>query len=194
MLKRVCVFCGSSVGKRPEYVDAARAMGTLLARHGVGVVYGGGCTGLMGAVADAALAAGGEVLGVIPGALATRELKHEGLTQQIVVSSMHERKAKMAELADAFVALPGGLGTFEELCEIMTWAQLGIHSKACGVLNTAGYFDPLLALFDHAVEERFVRADDRALLLDACEPDALLEKLSEFMPAERTRWIGPVES
>ena len=194
MLKRVCVFCGSSVGKRPEYVGAARAMGTLLAQNGVGVVYGGGCTGLMGAVADAALAAGGEVLGVIPGALATRELKHEGLTQQIVVSSMHERKAKMAELADAFVALPGGLGTFEELCEIMTWAQLGIHSKACGVLNTAGYFDPLLALFDHAVEERFVRADDRALLLDACEPDALFEKLSAFKPAERTRWIGPVES
>lgn len=194
MLKRVCIFCGSSVGKRPEYLNAAYAMGTLFAKNGVGVVYGGGCTGLMGAIADAALAAGGEVIGVIPGALATRELKHEGLTQQIVVSSMHERKAKMAELADAFVALPGGLGTFEELCEIMTWAQLGIHSKACGLLNTANYFDPLLALFDHAVEERFVRADDRALLLDANEPDELFEKLSAFKPAERTRWIGPVES
>ena len=148
----------------------------------------------MGAVADAALSAGGEVIGVIPGSLATRELMHDGLTELHVVTSMHERKAKMAELADAFIAMPGGLGTFEELCEILTWAQLGIHSKPCGILNTEGYFDPMLALFDHAVEERFVRADDRALLQDAREPDALIEKLAAVDSDPRTRWVGPVES
>lgn len=148
----------------------------------------------MGAVADAALSAGGEVIGVIPGSLATRELMHDGLTELHVVTSMHERKAKMAELADAFIAMPGGLGTFEELCEILTWAQLGIHSKPCGILNTEGYFDPMLALFDHAVEERFVRADDRALLQDAREPDALIEKLAAVDADPRTRWVGPVES
>lgn len=193
-MKRICVFCGSSVGKRPEYLHAAHAVGTLLARKKIAVIYGGGRTGLMGAVADAALAAGGDVIGVIPEGLATRELKHDGLTELHVVQSMHERKAKMAEMADAFIALPGGLGTFEELCEILTWSQLGIHVRACGVLNTAGYYDPLLALFDHAVEERFVRADDRALLLDAREPDALFEKLAAHQPSNRTRWIGPVES
>ncbi len=193
MIKRVCIFCGSSIGKRPEYMLAAREMGAVLARNGVGVVYGGGRTGLMGAVADAAIAAGGEVIGVIPHGLATRELKHDGLTEQHVVNSMHERKAKMAELADAFAALPGGLGTFEELCEILTWAQLGLHSKACGLLNTSGYFDPLLTLLDHAVEERFVRADDRALLMDAREPGELYAKLAQFKPSERTRWVGPVE-
>lgn len=194
MLKRLCIFCGSSVGKQAVYLDAARETGALLARRGVALVYGGGRTGLMGALADAALAAGGEVLGVIPEALATRELKHAGLTQLHVVKSMHERKAKMSELADAFAALPGGLGTFEELCEILTWAQLGLHKKACGLLNTAGYFDPLLALFNHAVEERFVHPDDRTLLLDAKRPEDLLEKLSQFQPTNRKKWIGPVES
>ncbi|MEI6232026.1 MAG: TIGR00730 family Rossman fold protein [Planctomycetota bacterium] len=194
MIKRLCVFCGSSVGKRPEYSDAARELGALAAQKGIAIVYGGGRTGLMGAVADAALAAGGQVIGVIPEGLATRELKHDGLTELHVVKSMHERKAKMAELADAFVALPGGLGTFEELCEILTWSQLGIHSKACGVLNTAGYFDLLLGLFNHAVNERFVRADDRALVLDANEPVTLFKKINAFCPGTRTRWIGPVES
>jgi uncharacterized protein (TIGR00730 family) len=133
------------------------------------------------------------VIGVIPEGLATRELKHDGLTELHVVTSMHERKAKMAEMADAFIALPGGLGTFEELCEILTWSQLGLHVRACGVLNTAGYYNPLLALFDHAVEERFVRAEDRALLLDSTEPGALFEKLAAHKPSSRVRWIGPVE-
>lgn len=169
-------------------------MGAVLARKGVALVYGGGRTGLMGTVADAALAAGGDVIGVIPEELATHELKHDGLTQLHVVQSMHERKAKMAELADGFIALPGGLGTFEELCEILTWAQLGIHSKPCAVLNTAGYYDPLLALLDHAVEERFVRADDRVLLMDANDPDVLFEKLAAYVPSTRTRWVGLVEN
>jgi uncharacterized protein (TIGR00730 family) len=194
MLKKLCIFCGSSVGRHAVYLDAARGMGALLAHRGIGLVYGGGRTGLMGALADAVLNGGGEVFGVIPEALATRELKHAGLTQLHVVKSMHERKAKMSELADAFAALPGGLGTFEEFCEILTWGQLGLHQKACGVLNTAGYFDPLLALFDHAVEERFVRAEDRALIFDAREPAELLDKLSQFQPSARKKWIGPVES
>jgi len=175
-------------------MDAARAMGALLARSGVGLVFGGGRTGLMGAAADAALEAGGEVIGVIPEKLATKELKHTGLSALHVVDSMHERKAKMAELSDGFAALPGGLGTFEELCEVLTWAQLGIHAKPCGLLNTAGYFNPLLALLDHAVEEKFVRADDRALLMDAREPAELMEKLARYEAPRRTRWIGPVES
>ena len=149
---------------------------------------------MMGAVADAALAAGTEVTGVIPESLATKELKHSGLTSLYVVRSMHERKAKMAELADAFVALPGGLGTFEELCEILTWAQLGLHKKPCGILNVAGYFNPLLALFDHAVEERFLHSADRGLLLDSDDPEILLQRLKDFEPVDRKKWIGPVES
>lgn len=193
-MKRVCVFCGSSVGKRSEYVDAAREFGTLLARRKIGVVYGGGRTGLMGAVADAALLAGGEVIGVIPEGLATKELKHDGVTEIHVVSSMHERKALMASLSDGFAALPGGMGTFEELCEILTWSQLGIHAKPCGLLNTENYYAPLLSLLDHAVEEKFVRPADRALLLAAQTPEELFEKLSAFEPPARKRWVGPVES
>src|SRR5512146_1988331 len=147
-MRRVCVFCGSSPGSNPIYLEAARAMGRTLAGRGLGLVYGGGSVGLMGALADAALAAGGEVVGVIPRALQLRELAHGRLTTLHVVGSMHERKARMAELSDAFAALPGGMGTLEELAEILTWAQLGLHARPCGVVDVAGYFAPLLAFLD----------------------------------------------
>ncbi len=193
-LKRVCVFCGSSPGSRPGYAAAAREMGTLLAERGIGVVYGGGRVGLMGTVADAALAAGGEVVGVIPEALVAREVGHAGLTELRVVRSMHERKALMADLADAFVALPGGLGTWEELCEVLTWAQLGIHDKPCGILNAEGYYDGLLALLDHAVAERFVRPEHRALVLEAAEPARMLALLQGFEAPAVTKWIDRSET
>src|SRR5512142_817811 len=160
-MKRVCVFCGSSVGVNPEYARMARRLGGALARRGMGLVYGGGGIGLMGAVADAALDAGGEVVGVIPRALQLRELAHANLTALHVVGSMHERKAKMAELSHAFVALPGGMGTLEELAEILTWAQLGLHQKPCGLLDVAGYYQPLVGFFDRAVAEGFLKPEHR---------------------------------
>src|SRR5499427_3746527 len=164
-MKRICIFCGSRTGAQSEYAEAAKGMGHELLRRGIGLVYGGGCVGLMGTVADAVMGGGGEVIGVIPEALVTRELAHGDITQLIVVHSMHERKAKMAELSDAFIALPGGYGTFEEFCEIITWAQLGLHRKPCGILNVEGYYDPLLALFDRAVAEGFLRPANRHLVL-----------------------------
>jgi uncharacterized protein (TIGR00730 family) len=193
-MRKICVFCGSSVGRRDEYLNAAARFGRELAARQMTLIYGGGRTGMMGAIADAALEGGGEVIGVIPQALATRELKHTGLSALHVVSSMHERKALMADLADAFVALPGGLGTFEELSEILTWSQLGLHDKPCGVLNVAGFYDPFLALLDHATEERFIRETDRALLLHSDDAETLLFKLERFKSSPRPRWIGPVES
>ncbi|MBI4606309.1 MAG: TIGR00730 family Rossman fold protein [Planctomycetes bacterium] len=189
-MKRVCVFCGSSSGARPEYAAAAGALGAAIARRGLELVYGGGSVGLMGIAADAALAAGGRVVGVIPRALATKELMHTGLQDLRIVSTMHERKALMVELTDAFVALPGGLGTIEELCEVVTWAQLGIHEKPCAVLNVAGYFDPLLALLDHAVEEGFVRERHRALVLTAASVDDLFEVLDAYRPPGLERVVG----
>src|SRR6266496_1559672 len=150
---RICVFCGSRPGIRPEYLDAARRLGTLLAERRIGLVYGGASVGVMGAVADAALRGGGEVIGVIPKALERRELAHDNLTELRVVESMHERKALMAELSDVVIALPGGFGTFEELFETITWSQLGIHRKAIGILNVSGFYDGMLALIDHAIEE-----------------------------------------
>lgn len=188
-MKRVCVFCGSSPGARPEYATAARTLGDALARRGLGLVYGGGRVGLMGILADSTLAAGGDVLGVIPRALATKELAHDGLSDLRVVGSMHERKALMAELADAFVAMPGGMGTLEELFEIVTWAQLGIHAKPCGLLNVEGYFDPLLALLDHAVTERFVRPEHRLLVLTSPDPVELLGALEKFHAPPLEKWI-----
>src|SRR5215471_18265386 len=167
MLKRVCVFCGSNVGARSAYVEAAESLGKLLVDRKMGLVYGGGKVGLMGKVADTVLAAGGEVIGVIPQSLMRREIAHAGLTDLRVVDSMHQRKALMAELSDAFIALPGGFGTFEELCEIVTWAQLGLHAKPCGVLNVEGYYDQLLGLFDHGVEEKFLHPVNRALVIAA---------------------------
>jgi uncharacterized protein (TIGR00730 family) len=191
MMKRVCVFCGSSAGNRPVYAEAARATGRLLAERGIGLVYGGGNVGLMGVVADAVLAAGGEVTGVIPRQLMEREVGHQGLTTLEVVGTMHERKARMADLADGFVALPGGYGTLDELCEVLTWSQLGIHAKPCGVLNVEGYFDALLALFDHSVGEGFVRPAHRALVLEGAEPGELLEGMAAFRAPSTEKWIRP---
>ena len=188
-MRRVCVFCGSSLGSRPAYADAARRLGEALARRRMGLVYGGGSIGLMGVVADAALAASGEVIGVIPGALERRELAHGKLTKLHVVGSMHERKARMAELSDAFVALPGGLGTLEELAEVLTWAQLGLHRKPCALLDAGGYWRPLTAFLDHAVAERFVRPEHRAMVLVEEEPEALLDRLASYRPPAVEKWI-----
>src|SRR5512136_1961173 len=188
-MRRVCVFCGSQLGSKPAYLEAARRMGESLARRRLGLVYGGASVGLMGAVADAALAAGGEVIGVLPGPLQKKELAHAGLTRLHLVGSMHERKAKMASLADAFVALPGGLGTLEEFAEVLTWAQLGLHRKPCALLDAGGYWRPLTAFLDHAVAERFVRPEHRAMLLVEGDPEALLDRLSGHVPPAVERWI-----
>lgn len=175
--RRVCVFCGSRPGLRPSYAAAAARLGRRLAEGGVGIVTGGGKVGLMGVIADAALAAGGEVVGIIPQALLDREVGHEGLTELHVVRTMHERKAAMAHLADAFVAMPGGLGTLEEIAEALTWAQLGIHSKPCALLDVDGYYAPLAGWLDHAVAEGFVGADRRAEIWTEASADALADRL-----------------
>jgi uncharacterized protein (TIGR00730 family) len=189
-LRSVCVFSGSSPGARPAYTEAATALGVEVAKRGMRLVYGGASVGLMGAVADAALAAGGEVVGVIPQHLMDREVAHDGLTELRVTGSMHERKALMADLADGFVALPGGLGTLEELAEVLTWSQLGLQSKPCGVLDVEGFFDPLLAFLDHTVAERFVSTEHRALVLAADRPDALLDLLAGWRPgAPGAKWL-----
>ncbi len=194
-MKRLCVFCGSTEGARPAYAEAARALGDALVTRGLGLVYGGGSVGLMGVLADAVLARGGEVIGVIPGPLATRELAHAGLTEMRVVGSMHERKATMARLADGFVALPGGLGTFEETLEMLTWAQLGIHAKPVGVLNVQGYWDGLRRMLAHAVEEGFVRPEYAALLLVAATPGELLGRLARWRPSGPGRvWLDPSQT
>jgi uncharacterized protein (TIGR00730 family) len=193
-MKRICIFCGSSTGTRSEYAETARAMGQALLRRGIGLVYGGGCVGLMGLVADAVMGGGGEVIGVIPEALVTRELAHGDITQLIVVHSMHERKAKMAELSDAFIALPGGYGTFEEFCEILTWAQLGLHRKPCGILNVNDYYEPLLRLFDNAVAEGFLRPANRRLVIEERDPTRLLDMLENYAPPETEKWIRRDES
>jgi hypothetical protein len=188
-MKRVCVFCGSNKGARVEYVSAAKAMGQALVKRNIGLVYGGGNVGLMGVIADAMLAERGEVIGVIPQALVAREVAHQNLTEQRIVGTMHERKALMAELSDGFIAMPGGMGTFDEFCEILTWAQLGIHQKPCGVLNVENYFTPLLAMFDHAMNEGFLRDSHRALVLEASEPEALLNKLEKYQPQFAEKWL-----
>ncbi|HVP44015.1 MAG TPA: TIGR00730 family Rossman fold protein [Terriglobales bacterium] len=188
-MKRICVFCGSNVGRRPEYRRAAEELGRVLAARGVGLVYGGGNIGLMGVMADAVLAGGGEVQGVIPHALVAREVAHKDLHKLHIVDSMHERKQLMADLADAFIALPGGYGTFEEFCEAVTWSQLGIHKKPCGLLNVEGYFDPLIAQFDQAVREGFLHPDNRALVLEARMPEALLDALARWKPPVKEAWI-----
>ncbi|HET7229185.1 MAG TPA: TIGR00730 family Rossman fold protein [Longimicrobium sp.] len=192
-MKRVCVFCGSNPGFRPEYMDAARAVGRVLVERGLGLVYGGGRVGLMGAVADAVMAGGGEVIGVIPEALMAREVGHHALTELHVVRTMHERKAMMADLSDAFLALPGGYGTFEEFCEVLTWSQLGIHPKPCGLLNVGGYYDTLLALFDHATAEGFVTRAHRSLVIEHTDPAALLDQFATFTPPVASKWIGQAE-
>ena len=188
-MQRICVFCGSSAGARPAYEAAAREIGRLLAERNLGLVYGGARVGLMGAVADAALAAGGEVIGIIPHSLVRKEVAHEALHDLRIVGSMHERKAQMADLADAFVALPGGCGTFEEFFEVVTWAQIGLHRKPCGLLNVAGYYDPLLALLDHAVAERFVRPEHRRIVVTDTDPARLLDTLQTYRTPLVEKWL-----
>lgn len=188
-LRRVCGFCGSNVGARESYRAAAAALGTLLAERKIGLVYGGGNIGLMGALADAALGRGGEVIGVIPHALVAREVAHAGLSELRVVNSMHERKALMADLSDAFIALPGGYGTLEEFLEVVTWSQLGIHKKPCGLLNSEHYFDALIAMLDHAVEEGFLAHKNRALVLGESDPGKLVDEMERWEPVAREEWI-----
>ncbi|HXK58933.1 MAG TPA: TIGR00730 family Rossman fold protein [Acidobacteriota bacterium] len=193
-MKRICVFCGSSLGNRKEYADAARRFGQVMVQMAVDLVYGGGSIGLMGVLADAILSEGGQVFGVIPERLATKELAHTGLTRLYVVTSMHERKAVMAELAHGFAALPGGLGTFEELFEVVTWAQLGIHRKPIGLLNTAGYFDPLIAMIEAAIDEGFIQAEHRELLVVEEDSEALLGRLLRHRPPAVPKIIGSAEA
>jgi uncharacterized protein (TIGR00730 family) len=194
-MRRVCVFCGSSEGARASYTDAAIALGDELARRRIGLVYGGGAVGLMGALADAVLAAGGEAIGVIPGPLASREIAHQGLSELRVVGSMHERKAMMESLSDGFIALPGGLGTLEETLEILTWAQLGIHRKPVGILNVDDYYDGLIRMLAHAVREGFMRADYAALLLFADTPEEMLDRLASWQaPALPRAWLKPSQT
>lgn len=192
-MRRVCVFLGSNAGHHPRYAQAAAAFGAQLASEGIGLVYGGASVGLMGLLADAALAAGGEVIGVIPQRLVDKEIAHAGLTQLHVVESMHARKALMAELADGFVALPGGIGTLEELFEVWTWAQLGSHGKPCALLDIGGYFAGLLAFVDHVVEEGFMQPAHRDMLLVAEDPAVLLARLRDYRPPTVTKWIGRSE-
>jgi uncharacterized protein (TIGR00730 family) len=189
MLDTICVFCASSPGADPRYVAAAQSFGELIASSGRRIVYGGGNTGLMGALADATLAAGGEIVGVMPRHLVDREVAHSGLTRLDIVESMHERKARLAEMADAFVALPGGLGTLEEFTEIWTWGQLGLHRKPYGLLDVAGYYSPLLTFLDHAVAERFVRPEHRAMVRVADEPAALLAAMEAAPPPALPKWL-----
>ena len=181
VLRRVCVFCGSATGTRPEYAAAARELARCLVSLGTGLVYGGASVGLMGILADEVLRGGGEVIGVIPKFLSDKEIAHRGLTRLHIVDSMHERKALMASLSDGFIAMPGGFGTFDEFCVILTWSQLGLLPKPCGLLNSAGYYDPLLAMFDHAMAEGFVRPQHREKVLTDCDPTFLLEKMREFL-------------
>lgn len=192
-MRSICVFCGSNLGTRLVYREAAARVGELIARRGLRLVYGGGNVGLMGVVADAALGAGGEVVGVIPRTLMARELGHGGVTELHVVGTMHERKALMADLSDGFLALPGGYGTLEEFCEILTWAQLGIHRKPCGLLDVDGYWSPLCALFDHAVDEGFLHPDHRALVIEEGDPERLLERMERFVPPATPKWAEPEE-
>jgi uncharacterized protein (TIGR00730 family) len=187
-IRSVCVFCGSSSGIRPEYEIAAARFGQALARRGVALVYGGARVGLMRAVADAALAEGGRAIGVIPELLVAREIAHDGLTELRIVGSMHQRKAEMADLADAFVLLPGGFGSWEEFCEVVTWAHLGIHSKPCGLLNVSNYYSPFLALAERAVAEGFVRAAHHDAIVVDDDPDRLMDRLSGAAPLSDLKW------
>lgn len=188
-MKRICVFCGSSSGSRSQYRAAAEELGAELVRRNIGLVYGGGNVGLMGAIADAVLKAGGEAQGVIPEHLMAREVGHNELTTLHVVRSMHERKALRADLSDAFIALPGGFGTLEEFCEIVTWSQLGLHAKPCGILNVYGYYSPLLAMFNHAVQERLLKPENRALVLARDSVGQLLQALEEWRPVRVEKWL-----
>ncbi len=188
-MKNICVFCGSSLGLRPIYQQAAAALGKLIVQRDINLVYGGGKVGLMGVVTDAVLAAGGEAIGVIPAFLAAKEIAHPGLTKLHIVNSMHERKAMMAELSDGFIAMPGGFGTFEEFFEALTWEQLGLHQKPHGLLNIEGYYDPLLKLVDTAIAENFIREQHRNLILVSSNPKSLLDLMSNYKPINVEKWI-----
>jgi uncharacterized protein (TIGR00730 family) len=193
-LQSVCVFCGSSTGRDAAYTEAARSLGTTLAEANIRLVFGGGHVGLMGEISNAALAAGGDVIGVIPKFLVERELAHEGLSDLRIVGSMHERKALMSDLSEAFIALPGGTGTLEEFFEVLTWAQLGEHKKPCGLLNVAGYYDPLLTVFDRMVEAGFLSESNRALLLVEGDPELLLQRFDRYEPPKTAKWIDRSET
>jgi len=188
-MKRVCVYCGSSTGNQPVYREAAEAMGSILAARGIGLVYGGGNVGLMGLVADAVLAGGGEVIGVIPQSLADREIAHAGVTDLRIVDSMHTRKWMMADLSDAFIAMPGGFGTFEEFFEAVTWTQLGVHRKPCGLLNAGGFYSPLAIFIDQAVTEGFIKPVHRATVIVDDDPARLLDGLASVTLPDVPKWI-----
>lgn len=188
-MKRIAVFCGSNKGTRPAYTEAAERLGELLAREKIELVYGGGMVGLMGVVADAALRHGGHVIGVIPQSLVIKEVVHEKLPDLRVVKNMHERKALIAELADGFIALPGGYGTYEEFCEVLAWSQLGYHKKPFGLLDAAGFYRGLLEFFDHATREGFIRPQHRELVIVEDNAEKLLERLKKFQPPTEVKWI-----
>lgn len=192
-MRALCVFCGANFGRRPAYREAARHLGELLAQRGITLVYGGGSVGLMGTLADAALGGGGRVIGVIPRALAEKEIAHTGLSEMHVVASMHERKALMADLADAFLTLPGGFGTWDEFCEALTWSQLGLQKKACAFLNVEGYYDALLALTERAAEDGFIRSEHRELLLVGDDVAELLDRLRDYEVPYVPKWVGREE-
>lgn len=193
-MKRICVYCGSSPGRHPAYQQAAAALGRRMAARDIGLVYGGAGIGVMGAVADAILEAGGEAIGVIPEALAVKEVAHARLTEQHVVHSMHERKALMAHLSDGFIALPGGWGTLEEIFEILTWAQLGFHEKPCGLLNVRGYFDSLFRFLDHQIEEQFVKPVYREMLILEEDAAAMLNRFGDYRAPKVKKWLQPDET
>ncbi|MFH1842290.1 MAG: TIGR00730 family Rossman fold protein [bacterium] len=193
-MNSICVYCGSNHGRRPEFTAAAQALGHELVNRGLGLVYGGGHVGLMGVLADAVLERGGTVTGVIPQALADKELGHRGVTELVVVAGMHERKAVMTAAADGFIALPGGLGTLEEFFEVLTWGQLGFHQKPVALFNVDGYFDPLLAFIDQAVADRFVLSDHRDMIIAADSPAEILEHMIGYQAPIRQKWIDPLAS
>ena len=193
-MKSICVFCGSSTGDADAFSDMARVMGAALVDHNYTLIYGGGSVGLMGVIADAALALDGRVIGVIPRMLWEREVGHRGLTDLRIVETMHERKALMAELSDGFIAMPGGIGTFEEFFEVWTWGQLGVHRKPCGILNIAGYFDPMLAMIDTMIRRRFLKPEYREMILVDTDPAALLDRMNAYQPPTVGKWIDRAET
>ncbi len=189
-MQRICVYCGSSPGARNDYIEAAQELAKILVQNGLTLIYGGANLGIMGTLADAVLNLNGKAVGVMPHFLVEKEISHPTLTKLIVVDSMHERKLRMAELADGFIAMPGGLGTLEEIFEMLTWAQLGLHPKPCGFLNVAGYYDYLSEFLDHAVDERFLKHQNREMILFEKSPQTLLEKFYDYVPSHVQKWIG----
>lgn len=193
-MKSVCVFCGSSAGKDPVYLEVASLMGRTLAEHEITLIYGGAAVGIMGALADGVLETNGRAIGVIPDFLSRKEIRHEGLSKLITVKSMHERKQKMAQLAEGFIALPGGFGTLEELCEILTWSQLGLVSYPVGILNVLGYYDGLLGLFNHMVSQKFLKRQNREMVLTDSSIEGLLRKMKSYQPIKVRKWIDSTKT